>query len=345
MENMEINEFYKGKKVLVTGHTGFKGAWLSIWLKEMGAEVIGFSIDTIYPNSLYEITNLKDKIVDLRGDIKDLNTLKKVFEKYKPDMVFHLAAQSIVRLSYDIPQETFATNILGTVNVLECIRLYPVKSSVIITSDKCYKNIEQDKGYIESDPFSDDDPYSTSKGCAEIVTQSYRNSFNIKVATTRAGNVVGGGDWAPDRLIPDTIKSLQNEKQIIIRNPNAVRPWQHVLEPLRGYLIIGMKQYEGQNLNSGWNFGPKKEVMVPVLDLVQNIVRIWGSGEFTIKPDKSKHEFGLLYLNHSKAKKIGWEPKLDLNQTINLIVHWYKNYSAQDPYELCVNQIKEYEQL
>ena len=341
---MSFRDFFKGKTVLVTGHTGFKGSWLSIWLNELGAKVIGYSLEPPYPNSLFEQTKLKDKIIDIRADVRDFKKLKSIFEKYKPEIVFHLAAQAIVRLSYDIPIETFETNIIGTANILECLRKYPVKSAVIITSDKCYKNIEQEKGYIESDAFSDHDPYSCSKGCAEMITQSYRNSFNIKVATTRAGNVVGGGDWAVDRLIPDVMRALKLNKSIIIRNPNSVRPWQFILEPLSGYLLLAQKQYDGEYLSEGWNFGPERVSIIPVKRIAEMIINGWGYGNIVVQEDNNKHEAGLLYLDINKAKKrLGWKPKFDIKKTIQYTVEWYKNYEKEDAYDLCVKQIKRYE--
>ena len=341
---MNFNNFFKNKTVLVTGHTGFKGSWLSIWLNEMGAKVIGYSLEPPYENSLFEEAKLKDKIIDIKGDVRDLKKLERTFKEYKPEIVFHLAAQAIVRVSYNIPQETVETNVMGTTNILECIRKHPVKSAVIITSDKCYKNVEQAKGYVETDPFSDQDPYSCSKGCAEMIAQSYRNSFGIKVATTRAGNVIGGGDWAKDRLVPDVIRALKSNKQIIIRNPNSVRPWQFVLEALSGYLLLAQKQYLGENLSGGWNFGPDRVAIVPVKRVVDEIIREWGSGEVIIQKDQNKPEADLLYLDCTKSKtQLGWKPRLNTEKTIKSTVEWYKNFEKESAYDLCVKQIKEYE--
>jgi len=342
---MDFREFFNGKIVLVTGHTGFKGAWLSLWLNDMGAKVIGYALNPEYEDSLFKLTNLKDKIVDIRADIRDLNKLDEIFREHKPDIVIHLAAQAIVRVSYDIPVDTFTTNIIGTVNVLECLKKYQTKSAVLITSDKCYKNIEQEEGYKETDAFSDKDPYSCSKGCAEMVTQSYRNSFGIKVATTRAGNVIGGGDWAVNRIVPDIIKSIKKNEKIIIRNPKSTRPWQFILEPLRGYLMIAKKLYEKEELNEGFNFGPNKESIIPVINLAQLIIKKWGSGEIEIqKDDSNKHEAGLLYLDSTKIReKIGWKAELDINQVADYIVDWYKNYESEDVYQLSINQIHKYE--
>lgn len=341
---MTFNDFFKGKKVLVTGHTGFKGAWLCIWLKEMGAEVIGYSLDPAYSKNLFDLANLKDKVLDIRADIRNLKELESVFEKHKPDIIFHLAAQPIVRLSYDIPRETFEVNIMGTINVLECLRKYPYSAAVVITSDKCYENVEQTGGYVETDKFSNKDPYSASKGCAELVVQSYRNSFDLKVATARAGNVVGGGDWAKDRLVPDIMRALEEKKSVEIRNPDSVRPWQHVLESLSGYLSLAKVQAEGKQVNEGWNFGPDRVSMVPVKELVTKIIAELGSGEYFVKKSDAKPEAGLLYLDCTKAKKnLGWTPKLDMQNTVKYIVDWYKNYEKEDPYALCVRQIESYE--
>jgi len=343
---MSFNDFFKGKTILVTGHTGFKGAWLSIWLNEMGAKVIGYSLEPPYSNSLFELAKLKDKLIDIRADVRDLKKLEAIFKKHKPEIIFHLAAQPIVRLSYDIPKETFETNIMGTINVLECLRKYPYGAAVIITSDKCYENMEQTEGYIETDKFSNKDPYSTSKGCAELVVESYKNSFNMKVATARAGNVVGGGDWAVYRLVPDIMKALKSKKDIVVRNPDSVRPWQFVLESLYGYLILAQKQFNGEEVNEGWNFGPDKISMITVKELVELIIKKWGYGNVVIKKDTSKPEAGLLYLDCTKSKtRLGWKPKLDIRETINNIVEWYKNYENEDVYTLCAKQIKEYEDL
>jgi CDP-glucose 4,6-dehydratase len=343
---MNFDNFFKEKTVLVTGHTGFKGAWLSIWLKEMGAKVIGYSLEPPYNNSLFDNAKLKDKLIDIRSDVRDLKKLETIFKKYKPDIIFHLAAQPIVRLSYDIPRETFETNIMGTINVLECLRKYPYGSAVIITSDKCYENIEQTKGYVETDKFSNKDPYSSSKGCAELVVESYRDSFNMKVATARAGNVVGGGDWAKDRLVPDIVRALKLKKDIVIRNPGSVRPWQFVLESLYGYLLLAQKQFIGESVNEGWNFGPDRISMITVKELVELIIKEWGYGNIVIKKDNSKPEAGLLYLDCAKSKtRLGWKPKLDIRETINYIVEWYKNYENENVYDLCAKQIREYENL
>ncbi len=343
--NMSMKEFFKGKTVLVTGHTGFKGSWLSIWLNEMGANVIGYALEPPYNGCLFELANLDKKITSIIADTRDLKTMDSVFEKYNPDIVIHLAAQALVRLSYDIPRETFETNIMGTINVLECLKKYDIKSAILITSDKCYRNVEKNEGYVETDRMSDQDPYSCSKGCAEMVIESYRKSFGLKIASTRAGNVVGGGDWAKDRLIPDIINSLKENKDIIIRSPNAIRPWQFVLEPLMGYLMLAQQQYEGKEMSSGWNFGPDAESRIPVKDIVASMISKWGSGTMVIQQDKSnKHEATLLHLDCTKSKtQLGWKPYIDIQKTISYIVDWYQNFENEDPYDLCVKQIGQFE--
>lgn len=342
----EFREFFKGKKILITGHTGFKGAWLSIWLNDMGAKVIGYALAPPYENSLFELANLKDKVIDIRGDLKDFEKLESVFKEYRPDIVIHLAAQAIVRRSYDDPRGTFETNIFGTINVMECLRKHNTKSAVLITSDKCYKNIEQEEGYVETDVFSDKDPYSCSKGCIEMVAQCYRNSFGLKVATPRAGNVIGGGDWAADRLVPDIFRSLKKQEKVIIRSPTSTRPWLLVLEPLSGYLLLAKKQYEGEDLSEGWNLGPKRASIVPVKQIVEMIIENFGSGDLEVQEDKSgKHEAGLLSLDSTKAKeKLGWQPKLDIRETIRYVTEWYRDYENKDPYQICIEQIKRYEE-
>jgi CDP-glucose 4,6-dehydratase len=357
---MSIDGFkgiYKNKNVLVTGHTGFKGSWLAIWLRELGANVIGFSLDPYTNEDNFVVSDLKNKITDIRGDIRDINSLQKVFEEHKPEFVFHLAAQPLVRLSYEQPRETYETNVMGTLNVLECIRKSDsVHVGVMITTDKCYENKEQIWGYRENDPMGGYDPYSSSKGCAELLIASYRNSyFNTKyfsehkkaIASARAGNVVGGGDWSKDRLVPDCIRALQQNEDIIIRNPYSTRPWQHVLEPLGGYLLLGSKLYEdGEKYSSAWNFGPDSDSIVPVKDVVSDIVEHWGSGcwkDVSNKDDEKLHEANLLALDCTKAKVyLNWTPRYNIGQCLKVTVDWYSKFKQEDAYELCVRQIKDY---
>lgn len=348
---MESLNIYKGKKILVTGHNGFKGAWLSIWLNKLGADVIGFSLDEYYNDYVYKKAKLSDILfADEKGDINDYKRLKTVFEKHKPEGVFHLAAQPLVRLSYDIPIETFQTNILGTANVLECIKKTPsVEMGVMVTSDKCYKNKETSKRYNENDELGGTDPYSSSKASAEIIINSYRVSFLSKlgkfIASARAGNVIGGGDFSKDRLIPDCINALTKDEPINIRNPSAIRPWQHVLEPSLGYLLLGKKLFEqNEKFASAWNFGPELDSMIPVKEVVKILIKIWGKGEWKDVSDKNetKKESKNLFLDNSKAKNsLGWQPKLNITQAIEKSVDWYKQSKEKDAHDLCIKQIND----
>jgi CDP-glucose 4,6-dehydratase len=341
---------YKDKNILVTGHTGFKGSWLSIWLNEMGANVIGYALDSYTDQDNFVVTNLSEKITDLRGEIRDYDNLLRTFKEEKPEIVFHLAAQPLVRLSYEQPRETYEVNVMGTVNVLEAARQSDsVKTVIIITSDKCYENNEWIWGYRENDPMGGYDPYSSSKGCAELVTSAYIRSFfenedsDIAVASVRAGNVIGGGDWAADRLITDCISYLKKDKAIEIRSPKAIRPWQHVLEPLRGYLLLASKLYQNPKKYTGaWNFGPDEASIVTVGELVDKLVNKWGSGEWIDTSNTNEpHEAKLLKLDISKARHyLNWEPKLSFDQTIDLVVDWYQNDNVN--YDFDVEQIKEY---
>jgi CDP-glucose 4,6-dehydratase len=350
-----FNNFYSGKKVLVTGHTGFKGSWLSIWLHEMGAKVIGYGLDPYTEKDNFVLSGLSEKVVDIRGDIRDRKKLKEVFAQYQPEIVFHLAAQPLVRLSYEIPVETYEVNLMGTIHVLEAIReSNSVKIGVMITTDKCYENKEQIWGYRETDPLGGYDPYSSSKGACEIAIASWRNSFfNPKdypkhgksIASVRAGNVIGGGDWAQDRIIPDCIRALEAGEPIEIRNPKAVRPWQHVLEPLSGYLLLAEKM--GNNPTQyceAWNFGPKQESIVTVWENAGKVIRFYQKGSLIDSSDpNASHEASLLSLDISKAKfYLGWEPKLTIDEAISLTTDWYKKYPDGNVYSLCVEQIKSY---
>jgi CDP-glucose 4,6-dehydratase len=352
---MSFNEFYKGKTVLVTGHTGFKGSWLSVWLRELGANVIGYSLDPINDKDNYVLSELGDKITDIRGDIKDFNKLTQVFKDYKPEIVFHMAAQPLVRLSYDIPRQTFEDNVMGTVNVLECVRhTDSVQVCVNITSDKCYDNKEWIWGYKETDAMGGYDPYSASKGCSELVVNSYINSFfNTESYTThkkaivsvRAGNVIGGGDWSIDRIIPDCIRALEENRPINVRSPKAVRPWQHVLEPLSGYLYIGSKvSTNPSKYSGGWNFGPNNESIITVEEMVKHLLNNFNGGSWIDSSLPNQlHEAKLLNLDCSKAYfLLGWKPTLGIVQAINLTADWYKRYSTGNVYNLCTEQIQHY---
>ena len=340
-----MNETYKGKRVLVTGHTGFKGSWLSVWLLKMGAEVVGFSLDEDN-NEIHNKCNLRGRLLaDLRGDVRDLNSLSVVFEKYKPDVVFHLAAQALVRMSYDYPQDTFGSNIMGTVNVLECMKKFSTKAGVMITTDKCYKDKQKVEGYHEGDELGGHDPYAASKACAEVVIDSYRKSFGLNVASARAGNVIGGGDYAKDRLMTDSINALKDGRPIGVRNPVHVRPWQHVLEPLYGYLTLGEGLLVGQPYAEGWNFGPRKDSQVNVGKLASLIVQHWGSGSWDdlSNPYETKHETVLLLLDSNKAQtKTRWKPVLSAEDAVKWSVEWYRNANFDNAYSLCCNQIDNY---
>ena len=351
-----FNEFYRGKRVLVTGHTGFKGSWLSIWLHELGAEVIGVANNPFSERDNFVLSNIGTKIkADIRADIRDGKRMKEIFAEYQPEVVFHLAAQPLVRLSYDIPVETYETNVMGTINIMEAIRFTDsVKVGVMITTDKCYENKEQIWGYRENEPMGGYDPYSSSKGAAEIAISSWRRSFfNPKdyakhgksIASVRAGNVIGGGDWALDRIIPDCIKALEAGKDIDIRSPKSVRPWQHVLEPLSGYMLLAQKMWdEPTKYCEGWNFGPRSESITPVWDVASMVIENYGSGKLNDLSDPNAlHEAKLLMLDISKAKfQLGWDPRMNIHQCIALVVDWYKRYKTEDVYNLCVEEIESY---
>lgn len=353
-----FNGFYKDKRVLITGHTGFKGSWLAIWLHELGAEVIGVGLEPYSDRDNFVLSGIGSKIkADIRADIRDGEKMKKIFAEFQPEIVFHLAAQPLVRLSYDIPVETYQTNVMGTINVLEAIRATDsVKVGVMITTDKCYENKEQIWGYRENEPMGGYDPYSSSKGAAEIAISSWRRSFfnpakyaehGKSIASVRAGNVIGGGDWALDRIIPDCIRALEAGKPIDIRSPKAIRPWQHVLEPLSGYMLLAEKMWESPTeYCEGWNFGPRAESISTVWDVASKVIENYGRGELRDLSDPNAlHEANLLMLDISKAKfKLDWEPRMNIDQTIALTVDWYKQYKTMNPYDLAVGQILEYTQ-
>lgn len=349
-------EFWRDKVVLVTGHTGFKGSWLSIWLDYMGAKVVGYSAGkSNNKNSNFYKSNISNKIIDIRGDIREDNRLKDVFRKHKPEIVFHLAAQPLVKLSYEVPEETYETNVIGTLNVLQCIREFgSVKSAIMVTSDKCYLNKERGRNYKETDPLGGYDPYSGSKACAEILISTYRSSFmNPKdyklhgkaVASVRAGNVIGGGDWAKNRILPDCIRAIEGKKEILIRSPRSIRPWQYVLDVLFGYLLLAEKLYqEPQRYSQAWNFGPSIDAECTVLELVNKVIASYGQG--TCRSDESQssfHEAKVLCLDTTKTNdELGWHSKYSIDETIKATVDWYKNYKDRNVYEICIKQIEEY---
>lgn len=350
-----FNDVYKDKTVLVTGHTGFKGSWLSIWLNELGANVIGYSLDPYTERDNFVLSKIGEKIVDIRGDIRDKSKLEEVFSSYQPEFVFHLAAQPLVRLSYENPVETYETNVMGTINVLEAIRkTKATKVGIMITTDKCYDNKEQLWGYRESDSMGGYDPYSSSKGAAEIAINSWRLSFfnpeeyekhGKSIASVRAGNVIGGGDWAKDRIIPDCIKAIEAGIPIEIRSPQSVRPWEHVLEPLSGYLMLGEKMYNNPvKYSEAWNFGPELSSIIHVWSIAQSVIIKFEAGELKdVSDPNAVHEARLLALDISKARfKLGWVPTLTIDETIKYTVDWYKNYTNTDVYELCIKQIEEF---
>ena len=348
--------FWKNKKVLITGHTGFKGSWLSLYLQHFGAEVIGISLDPPTNPSLYEKANVSEGMTSLRQDIRDLEAVKNIFKLYKPEIVFHMAAQALVRYSYLNPVETYETNVMGTLNILEGIRsINTVRAAVMVTSDKCYKNTEGERSYSENDPMGGHDPYSSSKGASELLISSYRNSYysadnynehKTAIASVRAGNVIGGGDWAKDRLIPDIIKAFQNRQKVKIRNPNAVRPWQHVLEPLSGYIQLAeLLSNNGTKHAEPWNFGPLEEDAHSVKWVVEKITELWGnSASWMIDESEHPYEAKYLKLDCSKAfKRLDWQPKWNLDQALLKIVEWHKAEQTNGKYkELCVHQINEY---
>ena len=352
-----FNGFYKGRRVLVTGHTGFKGSWLSIWLHELGAEVVGVAKEPFSERDNFVLSGVGNKIkADIRADIRDGNRMKEIFREYQPEIVFHLAAQPLVRLSYEIPVETYETNVMGTINIMEAIRATPsVKVGVMITTDKCYENKEQIWGYRENEPMGGYDPYSSSKGCCELAISSWRRSFfNPKdyekhgksIASVRAGNVIGGGDWATDRIIPDCIRALEAGKTIDIRSPHSIRPWQHVLEPLSGYMLLAQKMWnEPTAYCEGWNFGPRMESVTTVWDVASKVIKNYGSGELRDLSDPNAlHEAKLLMLDITKAQiKLGWQPRMNIDQCVELVVDWYKKYKGTpDVYALCVEEINKY---
>jgi len=352
MEDVLFNSFFKGKRVLVTGHTGFKGAWLALWLAQLGAKVTGYSLKPPTEPSMFEALGLEKHIEHVEGDVRDGRRLKEVFDKSSPQIAFHMAAQPLVLDSYDDPVGTIATNVMGTVNFLEACRKTPsLKSVVCITSDKCYENRENRRAFVETDPLGGRDPYSASKACAEIAVSAYRNSFFSKqgsaaVASTRAGNVIGGGDWAKNRLVCDCARFLSASKKIQVRRPNATRAWQHVLEPLSGYMLLSRRLYEqGKAFEGGWNFGPSSDATVETV--VRKIIALWKSGSYAVAAGQDAHEAGFLNLDSSKARReLGWKACLDLDESLSMTVEWYKAFYCKEKQDalfgLSVAQISRY---
>ncbi|AUQ40671.1 CDP-glucose 4,6-dehydratase [Yersinia ruckeri] len=348
--------FWQGKRVFVTGHTGFKGGWLSLWLQNMGAIVKGYSLTAPTEPNLFKVACVADGMKSEIGDIRDQNKLLNSIREFQPEIVFHMAAQPLVRLSYSEPVETYSTNVMGTVYLLEAIRhVGGIKAVVNITSDKCYDNKEWIWGYRENEAMGGYDPYSNSKGCAELVTSSYRNSFfnpanyeqhGTAIATVRAGNVIGGGDWALDRIVPDILRAFEQSLPVIIRNPHAIRPWQHVLEPLSGYLLLAQKLYtDGAKYAEGWNFGPNDVDATPVQDIVEKMVKSWGEeASWQLDGEDHPHEAHYLKLDCSKAKvQLGWHPRWNLDKTLEYIVAWHKAWLAgKDMHRYCNTEINNY---
>ena len=358
MESMEIIKgkvdasFWKGKKVYLTGHTGFKGSWLSLWLQNMGALVKGYSLNVNTIPALFTEANVAAEMESEIGDIRNLEQLTESMVSFSPDILIHMAAQPLVRLSYQEPVDTYTTNVIGTVNVLEAARKCSVlKAIVSVTTDKCYENKEWDWGYRESEPMGGHDPYSSSKGCAELVTSAYRRSFfsaehTASLASARAGNVIGGGDWAEDRLIPDILRAFEKSEPVVIRNPLSTRPWQHVLEPLSGYLILAQELFlNGDNFAEGWNFGPKDEDCKPVGWILDQMVKFWGNNaSWTLDENNNPHEAGFLKLDCSKASnRLKWNPKWNLQLTLKSIVDWHQIYIDDgDLKKECLKNINTY---
>ena len=349
---MDLKRSFENRRVMVIGDTGFKGSWLSLWLHELGANVRGYALPPVGEVNHFNLLGLGNLIEHFNGNIRDYDALSTQIKRFQPEIVFHLAAQPLVRLSYRDPKLTFDTNVAGSLNVLEAVRhCDSIRSLVYVTSDKCYVNKEWVWGYRESDELGGRDPYSASKAAAELIFASYMDSFFRKrdgfgAASVRAGNVIGGGDWASDRLIPDIIKSLQNGVEISIRNPNSTRPWQHVLEPLSGYLTVAARMLKDPKEFSGaWNFGPELHSTITVEKLTQNIIKAWGGGSFSIIPtDDGLHEATLLHLNCDKAKQLlSWSPKWGSNVTIKKTIDWYKAvHEGQPARNLTQQQILEY---
>ncbi len=350
------SNFWKNKKVLLTGHTGFKGSWLSIWLKKLGAELIGFSKDIPTNPSLFEIARVSEGMTSITGNIEDFTAIQKVLKENKPEIVIHMAAQSLVRKSYEEPVNTFATNVMGTVNLLQAVKKTGNTRVLInVTSDKCYENKDAEKAFSENSPMGGYDPYSSSKGCAELVTSAFRDSFfNLKefdqhecsLSSVRSGNVIGGGDWAKDRLISDIMNSISKRIPTQIRNTRSIRPWQFVLEPLFGYLILAQRMWEeGKKFSEPWNFGPDETDCKSVKWILEKISKEWDDG-FSWKEDTrdNPHEAEMLKLDCNKAKKrLGWKTKLDVNETIEWTVNWYKEYfKNSDMKQYTENQIDKF---
>jgi len=343
--------FWNGKRVFLTGHTGFKGSWLSLWLQELGAELTGYALDPSTNPSLFEVARVGNGMNSVIGDIRDLESLTKSMFAAQPEIVIHMAAQPLVRRSYSNPIETYSTNVMGTVNVLETVRkTASVKAVVNVTTDKCYENKEWHCAYREDEPMGGYDPYSSSKACSELITSAYRRSFfetsGIALASARAGNVIGGGDWSEDRLIPDILRSFEQNQPVLIRYPHAIRPWQHVLEPLLGYLVLAEQLYEkGDSFSGAWNFGPFDHEAKPVQWIVEKLIEQWnGNASWLMDGQDHPHEAKYLKLDISKARnQLGWSPKWDVEQALSKIMEWHQQWlNHADMNTFCIEQINHY---
>ncbi len=358
MEKMEISStsqvtlnFWKGKKVLITGHTGFKGSWLSLWMQMMNVHLTGFALSPTTQPSLFNEAKVSNEMTSIEGDIRNFEIVLETIKKYKPEIIFHLAAQPLVRYSYQNPIETYETNVMGTINILEAARkVNSVKVLVNITSDKCYENKEINRGYKEDEPMGGHDPYSSSKGCSELITSAYRRSFfsdsGLAIATARGGNVIGGGDWSTDRLVPDILRAFEKKEAIIIRNPDSIRPWQHVLDVLSGYILLAQKLNEDPKKFSGaWNFGPNYKDAKTVKWITEFMVTKWdNSGKWELDKNINPHEAGFLILDISKAKKfLNWSPKWSIDKALEKVLDWHHSYlNTNDVKKICENQILEF---
>jgi CDP-glucose 4,6-dehydratase len=346
-------DFWKGRRVLLTGHTGFKGAWLSLWLQSLGARVTGFSIGVPTQPSLYELAKVGEGMESIEGDVRDPAALAAALAAAEPEIVIHMAAQSLVRRSFTEPRETYETNVMGTVNVLDAVRVHGsgVRAIVNVTSDKCYENREWEWGYREQEPMGGFDPYSSSKGCSELVTDAFRRSFfadvdGLRLASARAGNVIGGGDWGAERLVPDIMRAALAGEEVRVRNPSSIRPWQHVLNPLSGYLVLAQALWEQPELAQGWNFGPTEEDARPVGWIVQRIAARWPQELRWVQDDgPHPHEANYLKLDSSKARaRLGWRPGLELGETLESIVDWYSELrSGADMRAVTLGQIETFQ--
>ena len=353
---------FKNRRVLISGHTGFKGSWLSIWLLLLGAEIIGYSLEPPSNPNNFEACGLLDKVTHIHGDVRDYEHLLSVFQSHSPEFVFHLAAQPLVRFSYKEPRLTYETNVIGTVNVLEVTRQTPsVRVVVNATSDKCYENREWAWGYREVDALGGHDPYSSSKGCAELVNAAYLRSFfppdqygithNVALASVRSGNVIGGGDWGNDRLVPDCVRALSKGEKIVLRSPQAVRPWQYVLDSIGGYLLLGAKLWaEGPQFTGAWNFGPSENNLWTVEAVVLEVIRLWGQGDYSVLPEELLHEAHWLKLDCSKARtKLGWQCRYDMKTALAATVDWYREFykgrTCEDLLDFASGQIRAYQTL